>query len=72
MKAKKKNLALDEAENKLLDIIAEHLATLPQEEAEKRIEKIHQVTRDNENRDTDSRSPEHRSTVATPLLARKQ
>ena len=72
MLRKKKKLTLDEAENKILDIIAGHLATLPPEEAEKRIKKIQRVTLDNDDHDTGSRSPQRHSTSATPLLARKR
>jgi hypothetical protein len=44
MKTKhRKKLSLEEAENKLLDIISRHLAKLPKEEAEKRIQKAHEL-----------------------------
>lgn len=44
MKTKeKKKLGLEEAENKLLDIISRHLAKMPKDEAEKRIEKAHDL-----------------------------
>ena len=69
---KNKRLTLDEAEDKLLGIVASHLATLPPKEAEKRIKRIHQVTLDNEYRDTGSKSPQHHSTAVFPLVARKR
>jgi len=72
MKKKEKKLTLDEAEDGLLDIVAGHLATLPPDEAKRRIKKIHQVTLGNDDRDTGSRSSGRHSTSPTPLLARKR
>lgn len=72
MKKESKILTLDEAEDRLLDILASHLATLPPEEADKRIEEIHRLTLDSEDRDTGSKSEEPPSTSQNPLLRRKR
>ena len=71
VKKKTKKLTLDEAENKLLNIISGHLATLSVKKAEQRIKEIHKVTLDSDNRGTGSRSREPHSTFPIPLLARK-
>ena len=69
---KKKKLTLDEAENKLLDIIGNHLATLSPEEAEERIVQVHQLVNDSDGHDTGSKSPQRRSILSNPLLARNR
>ena len=73
MRKKKKRLTLKQAEGKLLHIISKHLATLPPEEAEERIEKAHRRLTDRDaGHDTGSRSSEPHPTVASPLSARSR
>ena len=69
---KKKKLSLNQAENKLLNIVSKHLASLPAEEAEKRIQKVHQLITEKEDRDAGSRSPQHSGIPASPLLSRNR
>ena len=72
IKKKKKKLTLDEAEEKLLNIVSKKLATLPPQKAEKRIEKVHRLVSDSEDHDTGSKSPQHRAIPSSPLLFRNR